>query len=70
MNCAFPGTASGRASMTFASGVHSFKTGMQWLHALSRSASVTNSDPPVAYQFRAGLPNRITYFAQPSESRS
>ncbi len=70
VKCAFPGTASGRGSMTFASGSHSLKSGLQWLHALSRSASVTNSDPPVAYQFRGGLPNRITYFAQPSESRS
>ena len=70
VTCAFPGTASGRGSMSYVTGRHSFKSGVQWLHALSRSASVTNSDPPVAYQFRGGLPNRITYFAQPTESRS
>jgi hypothetical protein len=63
-------TYSGRSSVTYVSGAHSFKTGFQWLFQLTNTVTIPNSEPPVSYTFRGGLPSSVTYYAQPSTARS
>jgi hypothetical protein len=68
--CATPLMPSGRASMSYVTGSHSFKVGFQWLDYINRASSTRNTDPPVNYAFRNGLPNRITYYVSPDKSET
>ena len=62
-----------RASMSYVSGAHHFKTGMFMEHASSRSSSITTSTDtrglPLSYTFNSGVPVQLSQSVSPSNSQ-
>lgn len=58
-----------RASLSYVTGAHAFKTGFNNTRA-SRNALNYNVDAPLAFRFNNGAPNQFTMFATPVRGRA
>jgi hypothetical protein len=56
-----------KASVSYVTGSHAFKTGLRFMHTWSYETREPNS--PVSLAFRNGTPNRVTQFATPISYR-
>ena len=67
------GQKNARASVSYVTGSHAFKTGFSWAHGLVVQNGKINELPgfgPVNFTLLNGVPNRITVYVSPKYSRS
>ena len=63
----------GRASVSYVTGSHAFKAGTMLAHGFVTRNGAVNELPgfgPVSFQLLNGVPNRVTIYASPQDSRS
>src|SRR5262249_13012369 len=61
--------ANGRFSVSYITGSHALKTGFAYLIGLPGREESLTDDVPTAYTFLRGVPNTVTFYSGPNNSR-